>query len=169
MPNSATRRPSGRSQSAVLLSMIFAVLVLLSTGLTTAIAQDTQEQPGASGQEMGHHMGGRRGMPSADDQLKHLSTMLNLSDDQQAKLKPILEDQHKQMQQLWNDNLMSRQDRFSKMRELRENADTQIKGVLNDDQQKKFDQMREEQRSHMRHRMSGGNQQPGGDGSDKQE
>ena len=114
-------------------------------------------------------MGGRRGMPSADDQLKHLSKMLNLSDDQQAKLKPILEDQHKQMQQLWNDNSMSRQDRFSKMRELRENADTQIKGVLNDDQQKKFDQMREEQRSHMRHGMSGGNQQPGGDGSDKQE
>ena len=165
MPNPASRRTTGGSQSAFLLSMIFALLVFLSAGRTAAIAQDTQEQPIASG----HHMGGRRGMPSADDQLKHLSKMLNLSDDQQAKLKPILEDQHKQMQQLWNDNLMSRQDRFSKMRELRENADTQIKGVLNDDQQKKFDQMREEQRSHMRHRMSGGNPQPGGDGSDKQE
>src|SRR5439155_22570933 len=121
MPNSATRRPSGRSQSAVLLSMIFAVLVLLSTGLTTAIAQDTQEQPGASGQEMGHDMGGRRGMPSVDDQLKHLSTMLNLSEDAQAKLNPNLEDEHKQMQQAGNENLMSRLARITKMRDVREN------------------------------------------------
>jgi protein CpxP len=165
MPNSATRRGS---QSAFLLSMVAALVAFLFAGLTTSIAQDTQEQPSASGQEMGHHMGGRHGMPSADDQLKHLSQKLNLSDDQQAKLKPILEDQHKQMHQLWNDSSMSRQDRFSKMRELRENADNQIKGVLNDDQQKKFDQMREEQRSHMRHRMRDG-QQPGGDSSDRQE
>lgn len=104
MPNSASRRTTGGSQSAFLLSMIFALLVFLNAGRTAAIAQDTQEQPSASG----HHMGGRRGMPSADDQ--------------QAKLKPILEDQHKQMQQLWNDNSMSRHDRFSKIRELRENA-----------------------------------------------
>ena len=82
MPNSASRRTTGGSQSAFLLSMIFALLVFLSAGRTAAIAQDTQEQAIASG----HHMGGRRGMPSADDQLKHLSKMLNLSDDQQAKL-----------------------------------------------------------------------------------
>jgi Spy/CpxP family protein refolding chaperone len=147
--NSACR-PNGGSHFTFFMSMIFALLVFLCAGLTTAFAQDTQEPPRGSGQEMGHHVGGRHGMPSADDQLKHLSQTLNLSDDQQAKLKPILEDQHKQMQQLWNDNSMSRQDRFSKMRGLRENADTQIKSVLNDDQQKKFDQMREEQRSHMR-------------------
>jgi protein CpxP len=165
MSISATRPPQRGSRSAFFRSMIVALLICLCGRLTTAVAQDAQEQPSGSGQEMGHH---GRGMPSADDQLKHLSQKLNLSDDQQAKLKPILEDQHKQMQQLWNDNSMSRQDRVSKMRELRENANTQIKSVLNDDQQKKFDQMREEQRSHMRHHMRGRNQQPGGDESDKQ-
>ena len=147
------------------LTIIFGLLVFFCGALTTAIAQDTQEQPNASGQEMGHHMGGRRGMSSADDQLKHLSQKLSLSDDQQTKLKPILQDQHKQMQQLWNDTSMSRQDRFSKMRELRENGDAQIKSVLNEDQQKKFDEMRQEQGKHMRHRMRG--QQSGGNESDQ--
>jgi periplasmic protein CpxP/Spy len=163
MSNSIARRGS----QAAFLSMIAALLIVFCAGLTTAIAQDTQEQPSASGQEMGHHMGGHRGMPSADDQLKHLSKKLSLSDDQRAKLKPILEDQHKQMQQLWNDSSMSRQDRFSKMRELRENGASQIKSVLKDDQQKKFDAMREEQRSHMHHGMHGG-QQPGGNDSQQQ-
>ena len=167
MRSSATHVSKGGSQSEFFMSVILGLLIFLCAGLTTAFAQDTQEQPSPSGQEMGHPMGGRHGMPSAEDQLKHLSKKLNLSDDQQAKLKPILEDQHKQMQQLWSDNSMSRQDRFSKMRELRENADAQVKDILNDEQQKKFDQMREEQRSHMRHRR--GREQPGGDGSDKQE
>ena len=159
MSNSIARHGS----QATFLSMIAALFIFLCAGLTTSVAQDMQEQPSGSGQEMGHHMGGHHGMPSADDQLKHLSKKLNLSDDQQAKLKPILEDQHKQMQQLWNDSSTSRQDRFSKMRELRESGDDQIKSVLNDDQQKKFDEMREEQRSHMRHRMRGGQQAGGGD------
>jgi protein CpxP len=154
MSNSMTRLGS----QVAFLSMIVALFIFLCAGVTTTIAQNAQEQPSASGREMSHHMGGRRGMPSADDQLKHLSKKLNLSDDQQAKLKPILEDEHKQMQQLWNDSSMSRQDRFSKMRELRVSGDNQIKSVLNDDQQKKFDEMRQEQRSHMR-----GGQQPGGD------
>ena len=60
---------------------------------------------------------GRRHMPTVDDQLKHLTKKLNLSDDQQAKLKPILEDQRKQMDGIRNDSSLSREDRFSKMQE----------------------------------------------------
>jgi periplasmic protein CpxP/Spy len=153
-----------RGPQAAFLSMIVALFILICVGLTTAVAQDTQEQLSGSPEQMEHHRGGHHGMPSADDQLKHLSKKLNLSDDQQTKLKPLLEEQHKQMQQLWNDSSMSRQDRFTKMRELRDNSDSQIESVLNDDQQKKSDEMREEQRSHMRHRMRGG-QQAGGDDS----
>ena len=93
---------------------------------------------------------GRRHMPTVDDQLKHLTKKLNLSDDQQAKLKPILEDQRKQMDGIRNDSSLSREDRFSKMQEIRQSSDTQIKSVLNDDQQKNFDEMREEQANRMK-------------------
>jgi len=140
--------------------LIGAAGLLLSAG--TVLAQDAQTTPADQGSGMsrgGHH----HGMPSADEQLKHLTKRLNLSDEQQAKVKPILEDQQTQMQQLRADNSTSREDRWKKMREIHENSDTQIKSVLNEDQQKKFDEMREQQRSRMKDRMgahSGGEAPP---------
>jgi Spy/CpxP family protein refolding chaperone len=156
-------------------STIIALAALtLCLGLGAALGQEAQSsqdqsQPSeGSSQPMGGH-GHRRGMAmDPDSQLKHLSKRLNLSDDQQTKVKPILEDQQKQMQQLWSDNSLSRQDRFSKMRDIRENIDSQIKNVLNQDQQKKFEQMREEQRSRMREH-TGGNKPESGGPSDQQQ
>lgn len=107
------------------------------------------------GRGMGHHP-----MMSVDDQLQHLTKKLKLSDDQQAKLKPILEDQNKQMQQIHNDSSLSREDRFSKMQDLRQSSDTQIKSVLNEEQQKSFDKMREEQRERMKNWRRGGDTPP---------
>ncbi|MGH9550980.1 MAG: hypothetical protein ACRD3W_16480, partial [Terriglobales bacterium] len=126
--------------------------------------QSEQQSPG-----MGRHMGGRH-MPTVDDQLKHLSKKLNLSDDQQAKLKPILEDQRKQMDEIRNDSSLAREDRFSKMQEARQGSDTQIKSVLNEDQQKAFDKMREEQANRMKqwHR-GGGDVPPAGAAPDSQQ
>jgi len=141
-------RNSGRLAGTLLVA---AAGLLLSAG--TALAQDAQapaadQNSGMSGGRHHHHR-----MTSADDQLKHLTKKLNLSDDQQAKLKPILEEQHNQMEQLRADDSTSREDRWKKMREIRENSDNQIKSVLNEDQQKQFDQMREEQRSRMKEHM----------------
>ena len=81
---------------------------LLSLGFAAgnAFGQDRQEPPPPPAaqaaisnrdQAWDRHMG-RRPMQSVDDQLKHLTKKLNLSDDQQTKLKPILEDQRKQME-----------------------------------------------------------------------
>jgi protein CpxP len=142
---------------------------LLSLGLGTgnALAQDTQDAPPpppsgqgtGQGQGMGRGMG-RRPMESVDDQIKHLSKKLNLSDDQQAKLKPILEDQRKQMEAIHSDTSVSREDRFSKMQALRQSSDSQIKGVLNEEQQKNFDKMRAEQQDRMKSWRRGGDNAP---------
>ncbi|MGH9544683.1 MAG: hypothetical protein ACRD23_05655 [Terriglobales bacterium] len=113
---------------------------------------------------------GRRHMPTVDDQLEHLTKKLKLSDDQQAKLKPILEDQRKQMEQIHNDSSLSREDRFSKMQELRQSSDTQVKSVLNEDQQKSFDKMRQEQQDRMsRWHKGGGNAPSAGASPDNQQ
>ena len=154
-PQRTSSRRTGRT--SLMLATAFLV-ALFSLGLAgNAFGQDQQAPPpDQSGQGMGGHMG-RRQMPSVDDQIKHLNKKLNLSSDQQAKLKPILEDQRKQMEAIQNDSSLSREDRMSKMQALRQSSDTQIKGVLNDDQQKSFDKMREEQQSRM------GNWRKGGD------
>jgi septal ring factor EnvC (AmiA/AmiB activator) len=153
----------GRAARKSLVATAF-LAALLSLGVA-AFAQDDQSAPppppasdqqsGQSGPGMGRHMGGRQ-MMSVDDQIKHLSKKLNLSVDQEAKLKPILEDQRKQMEAVHNDSSLSRQDKFSKMQDLRKSSDDQIKGVLNADQQKSFDKMRTEQQDHMKNWHKGG-------------
>lgn len=146
---------------------------ILSLGFASAVvlAQNDQDAPpppppadqqssppdaGMAG-HMGHHQ-----MPSVDDQLKHLTKKLNLTAEQQDKLKPILEDQRAQMEKIHSDTSLSREDRFSKMQELRQNSDSQIKSVLTEEQQKNFDKMREEQRGRMGRWRKGGTPQAGG-------
>lgn len=155
----------GRSGSKPFVAMAFLVALLsLCPGTAFGQDQDQAAPPPPSGQQseqgMGHRMGHGPMMPSVDDQIKHLTKKLNLSDDQQAKLKPILEDQRKQMEAIHNDSSLSREDRFSKMQTLRQSSDTQIKSVLNEDQQKNFDKMREEQHGRMGKWKGGENAPP---------
>lgn len=146
-------------------SLVAAAVLAGSLGLGSALAQNAQDTPPPppSEQQAGPGMGGPMGhrpMESVDDQIKHLNKKLKLSDDQQAKLKPILEDQHKQMDQLRSDSSLSREDRFSKMQEIRQSSDTQIKSVLTEDQQKSFDQMRAEQKERMKQWRKGSDNAP---------
>ena len=108
------------------------------------------------GQGQGMGRMGHRPMMSVDDQIKHLSKKLDLSADQQTKLKPILEDQRKQMEAIHSDSSLSREDRMTKMQALRQSSDTQIKSVLNDDQQKSFDKMRADEQARMGKWRKGG-------------
>jgi protein CpxP len=167
MRNSTVQKKSyfNRSGRRTMLAATF-LAALLTLGLGSAFGQDTQETPPPppSGQGMGRGMG-RRPMESVDEQVKHLTKKLNLSDDQQAKLKPILEDQQKQMGAIHNDSSLSREDRFSKMQALRQSSDTQIKGLLNDEQQKNFDKMRAEQQERMKNWHRDGNNAPPAGGS----
>lgn len=98
----------------------------------------------------------RRGMPSVDDQVKNLTDKLSLTDDQQAKVKAILEDSHSQMQKLMQDDSMSREDKMAKGRSLREASNGKIRELLTDDQKKKFDDMQKEMQDRMRQRQQGG-------------
>ena len=180
MWNSTEPRKSyfGRSgRNTLLATTLLAALFSVGFAASNAFGQDSQEAPPPPpaqsdqqpGPEMGRHMG-RRPMMSVDDQLKHLTKKLKLSDEQQTKLKPILEDQHKQMDQLREDSSLSRQEKFSKMQEIRQNSDTQIKSVLTEDQQKNFDKMRAEQQDRMKQWHRGGaNAPPAGASPDSQQ
>lgn len=98
----------------------------------------------------------RRGMPSVDDQVKTLTEKLSLTDDQQGKVKTILEDTRSQMMKVMQDDSMSREDKMAKGRSLREAANGKIRDLLTDDQKKKFDDMQKEMQDRMRQRQQGG-------------
>ena len=95
----------------------------------------------ALAQNTGEGQGMRHGMPSVDERLQHLTKMLNLSSDQQAKVKTILEEQRDQMTALKGDTSMSQQDRRAKFQSIHQDAHQKIEGVLNDEQKTKFEQM----------------------------
>ena len=122
-----------------------------------AFAQGNQPPQGGPGDGGGH----RRGMPSVDDQLKNMTQAYNLTDDQQAKIKPILEDAHNQMQKVMqDDSTMSREDRMSKMRSIHEAASSKVREVLTDEQKKKYDETQKEMQDRMHQRRDGGDAPP---------
>ena len=92
-------------------------------------------------------------MPTVDDQLQKLTKALTLTDDQQTKIKPILESQRTQMEAIRNDTSGNRRENFAKMRDVHEKTVTQVKAVLNDDQKKKYDELQEQMKQEGRDRM----------------
>jgi len=119
--------------------------ILIAMLLAMSMVAFGQSAPDAQGTQEGHGEGRGRGrgagMMNPDAQLEHMSTELNLTDAQKTKIKPILEDTSKQMQQLRQDSSLSEQDRRAKMQEIHQNAMSQVRPILNADQQKKLESM----------------------------
>jgi periplasmic protein CpxP/Spy len=124
-----------------------AAIVALLLGTVAAYAQEPAPQGGGQ-------WGGRGQMPTVDQRLQRMTQALNLSEDQQQKIKPILENESTQMQTLRADTSLSQEDRMAKMKEIRANTTSQINPILNPDQQKQY--------AEMNSRMGHGRGGPGG-------
>ena len=114
------------------------LIVLTALAMALALVGGSawaQMGPGAAGP-------GAHGQPmSVDQRLQMMTKQLNLTADQQQKIKPLLESQSQQMQALHQDTSLSQEDRMSKMQQIRQSTNEQIKSSLNPDQQQKFEEM----------------------------
>jgi Spy/CpxP family protein refolding chaperone len=79
---------------------------------------------------------------TVESRLEEMSKQLNLTDDQKEKLKPILQDEAKQLQAVQNDTALSHDQKMAKSKEIRQAHKSQINGVLTPDQQKKWEEMK---------------------------
>lgn len=129
---------------------------VLSAGLTAA-----QYQGGGYGRPQGG--GDQRGPMSVDERLKRMTKDLNLTTDQQAKIKPILEEEQKKAQALRDDSGTDRQAIRQKMMQLWQDTSDQIRALLDDKQKEKFDKMEQQRQDRMRERRGGGPGGPGGE------
>ena len=132
----------------------FCVVPLVAAGVTA-----TPSQGGGYAGRAGE--GGRRGPMSSDDQLKRMTKDFNLTADQQAKIKPILVDEQKKMEDLRNDSSTDRQAMRGKMMQIRQDTNEQVRAQLDDKQKEKFDKQEQERQDRMQNRRGG----PGGDNS----
>jgi periplasmic protein CpxP/Spy len=79
-----------------------------------------------------------------ESRLEWLTQRLNLTQDEQNKLKPILDDEAKQVRAVRDDTSLSPDQRRARIQQIRKSTRPQIEAVLTPDQQKKFDQLKEE-------------------------
>jgi Spy/CpxP family protein refolding chaperone len=94
-------------------------------------------------------------LPDVGDQLKVLTRKLDLSVDQQPKVKSILQELYDASLKLMQDESASREELLSRVRPLRMNADKKIREILSDDQKKKLDQYLRGPHSEMHGNLSG--------------
>jgi periplasmic protein CpxP/Spy len=130
--------------------------LLLSAG---AFAQDQTAGTASTDQQQKSQKSGHRQHKMKDPQarLDRMSKKLNLTDDQKAKIKPILDNENQQMQALKSDSSTVKQDRRAKAMEIHKSTMDQIRPILNSDQQAKLEQQIQKMKEH---RAKRGQQKP---------
>lgn len=129
---------------------LFTLLAASLFAMAALAQQNPPAQPGGDQKQGGHgHMGMGPGMGNVDDHVKELTTKLNLTADQQTKVKAILEENHQQMQATMNDQSMSKEDKHAKMKSMHDSIHAKVRAVLTDEQKPKFDAMVKDMENHM--------------------
>jgi Spy/CpxP family protein refolding chaperone len=79
----------------------------------------------------------------ATDRMEHISNQLNLTSDQKDKLRPVLDQEQKEMMDLHHDPNLTEDQKRAKEREIHQKYKSQIEGVLTPEQRTKYRQERE--------------------------
>jgi periplasmic protein CpxP/Spy len=140
-----------------LLALLGASLIAIAVPMVTA--QSDAQPSGQSNDQMSGSMGGRHhGPQDPAKRTAELTRKLNLTSDQQTKVQSIFESERSQMETVHNDSSLSQDDRHSKMMTIRQSSDTQVRALLDANQQKKWDEMQAKRAQWQGHR--GGSDNP---------
>jgi Spy/CpxP family protein refolding chaperone len=137
-------RSEGRGQKTKVLLLILAALAMVWVAIKIA---SSAPLPLMADDE-------RRGTMrhGPEQQLDWLSQRLKLTGDQKSRIKPILENEHKQLAALRGDSSLSRQEKRSKFRQIRSNALDEIRPLLTEEQRARLDEIQKEREGAMRAR-----------------
>ena len=127
-------------------------LLVVGTLMMVAVNMAAQ-QPASSGAPANN--GQHAVVPTAEDQLTFLTGKLDLTGKQQRKMKPILQVLHDRTVKLTRDESLSSEERMSKIRLSREEADKKIRPILNEEQKKKLDQVEHEPHPELHGKVAG--------------
>jgi hypothetical protein len=77
---------------------------------------------------------------------QHISEVLSLSDDQQAKMQPILEQESGEVSQIMGNPSLSRKDKLNRWKQIVQSSDKKLEPLLSQAQVDKLHKLREEQK-----------------------
>ena len=117
-------------------------LLAIASTLMVALISTLAQQPSASANPVEAH-------------LKVLTERLGLTEAQQAKARPILQEMNDAEQKIKQDDNLSNKERLEKVRPLREKADKKLRKILSDDQKAKLDQLEHQPHPELHNNLSG--------------
>jgi len=138
-------------------SLAFGTLLIFALNVP---AQQTASAPGTAEKSEQGKPSMQDDVPAVDPQLKFLAATLDLTDEQQATIKPILQGVYDATVKISQDQSLSREERLARVRPFRMKAHDQIREILNDEQKKKLEQYMQGPHSEMHGNLSGATSSP---------
>jgi hypothetical protein len=126
---------------------LLAIATTLMASLTL-FAQQTAAPPPPSQEQAQTQNAAPHALPTVDQHIKVLSEKLDLTADQQTKIRPIIEHMQDESQKVIDDTTLSPEARHAKMKTIHEKATNQTRPYLSDDQKKKLDELEQEPHHH---------------------
>ena len=124
-------------------SRLLAIATMLMIALTLLAQQTATAHGDSEGQDQSQN-GVPVATPTIEQHLKLLSAKLDLTAEQQAKIRPILQRMQEESQNVMRDTSLSDQARHYKMKNVRDKADKQVRPILDKEQKKKLDELEQE-------------------------
>jgi periplasmic protein CpxP/Spy len=125
---------------------LFAIGTLMMFALTAGAQQSATA---SAGTEKPNHGSTQNSTDPVEQHLKKLSEQLNLSPDQEDRVRPILQEMHDSMAKAEQDQSLSDEQRMAQKHAAFMKADGQIRPILNDDQKKTLDQLEQQMHPEM--------------------
>ena len=125
---------------------LFVILLAVMVGTPVMSAQDN----------MGGAMASQGAMGNASDvtaRLQHMSKALQLTPDQQEKIKPILMEEAPKIQALKADTSMPPAQKMMQMKQIRDATNAKINPILTPEQQQRLQQMQAQHHDQMMQKM----------------
>ena len=122
-------------------------LLAIGATLLVALTASAQQTDNRAASQQEHGQSAQSSTTEADQHMKMLSERLNLSTDQQTKIRPIVEHMLAEKQKIMQDASLSNEARAQKEKALHERASKQAHKYLNDDQRKKLDELEQQPHS----------------------
>jgi Spy/CpxP family protein refolding chaperone len=117
---------------------------LLTPEQKTKMQQKHADKSAAYKKGQGRKGEGKMGRKGGGDRRADVAKELNLSSDQQAKMKTAQTDFRTKMQALRTDNSLTTEQKAAKRKELAQQHQAQVKSILNKEQQQKMQSLRKE-------------------------
>jgi Spy/CpxP family protein refolding chaperone len=137
---------------------LFAVCLASLIGYSVPFAKGQQPEPPPTSQSIpsASVRATTGGWPTPEEAVAGMSSKLNLTDDQKAKITPIIADRQAQMRALMADTSSRRMQKARKAKSIMSDSDTKIEAVLTSDQKKTYAEMKEQMKEQLQARRQNG-------------